>query len=269
MDVTFINMFIDTHTHLDFPEFKADLGDVLGRARAAGVEKIINIGVDLDTSKRSVELARHYPEIYATIGLHPHSSLDLDMEVRPFLTTLAVNKKVVAVGEIGLDYYYLKRSSQFAHYPSREEQIFCFEQMLDLAIELRLPVIIHSREAEADIYAILKSYAGSLRGVIHCFGGNYEFAKKMLDLNYLISFTGNISFKKTDQLFELISKVPLGSMMLETDCPYLAPEPYRSKRNEPAYVVEVAKKIAEIKRIPIETVANSTSKKAVQFFALT
>ncbi len=261
-------MYIDTHAHLDFPEFKNEIGSVIFRAKEAGVQHIINVGVDLGTSKRSVEIARHYPEIYASIGLHPHSSLELDMESRPYLTSLAEHKKVVAIGEIGLDYYYLKRSSRFANYPKREDQIFCFEQMLDLAIELGLPVIVHSREADADICAILKSYAGSLRGVIHCFSGNYEFAKKFLDMNFLISFTGNVTYKKNSEILETIKKIPLGSIMLETDCPYLSPEPYRGKRNEPAYVVEVAKKIAEIKKIPLVTVENSTSKKALHFFGI-
>lgn len=259
-------MYIDTHAHLDFPEFKGEIGSAIARAKSFGVEKIINVGVDLGTSKRSVEIARHYPEIYASVGLHPHSSLDLDMEVRPYLTDLAKNRKVIAVGEIGLDYYYLKRSSKFANYPKREDQIFCFEQMLDLALELRLPVIVHSREADADIYAILKSYSGALRGVIHCFSGDYEFAKKILDLNFLISFTGNITYSKSKDIEEVIKKTPLGSIMIETDCPYLAPELYRGERNEPAYVVEVAKKLAEIKQVPLATVENSTTKKAMQFF---
>jgi TatD DNase family protein len=261
-------MYIDTHAHLDFPEFKGEIGSAIARAKDVGVEKIINVGVDLGTSKRSVEIARHYPEVFASVGLHPHSSLDLDMEVRPYLTDLAKNRKVIAVGEIGLDYYYLKRSSKFANYPKREDQIFCFEQMLDLALELRLPVIVHSREAEADIYAILKSYSGALRGVIHCFSGDYEFAKKILDLNFLISFTGNITYSKSKDIEEVIKKTPLGSIMIETDCPYLAPELYRGERNEPAYVVEVAKKIAEIKQIPIATVEQSTSKKSLQFFGM-
>ncbi len=262
-------MFIDTHAHLNFPEYKGEVGAVIARAKSCGVGKIINVGVDLETSKKSVELARHYPEIYASIGLHPHSSLDLDMEVRPYLTTLAGHKKVVAVGEIGLDYYYLKRSSKFANCPKRDDQIFCFEQMLDLALELRLPVIVHSREADTDIYAILKSYSGALRGVIHCFSGDYDFAKKMLDLNFLISFTGNITYKKpNDEVLEAIKKIPLGSIMIETDCPYLAPEPYRGQRNEPAYVIEVAQKIADIKKIPLATVENSTTKKAIQFFGI-
>lgn len=260
-------MFIDTHVHLDFPEYKAEIGQVLGRAKDAGVEKVINVGVDLETSKKSLELARHYKEVFAAIGLHPHSAKELDLQTRPQLMTYAAHRKVVAVGEIGLDYYYLKRSSQFSHCPSREEQIFCFEQMLDLALELRLPVIIHSREADADLIALLKSYAGSLRGVVHCFAGDYEFARKILDLGFLISFTGNITFKKST-VSEVIEKIPLGSIMIETDSPLLCPEPFRGQRNEPMHVVEVAKKIAEIKNIALSEVETSTSKKATSFFKL-
>lgn len=258
-------MFIDTHVHLDFPEYKAEIGQVLGRAKDAGVGKFINVGVDLETSKKSLELARHYKEIYATVGLHPHSAKELDLETRPQLMTYAAHKKIVAVGEIGLDYYYLKRSSQFSHCPNREEQMFCFEQMLDLALELRLPVIVHSREADADLIAMLKSYAGSLRGVVHCFAGDYEFARKILDLGFLISFTGNITFKNST-IAPVIEKIPLGSIMIETDSPLLAPEPNRGKRNEPMNVVLVAEKIAEIKKITLEEVEISTTKKATSFF---
>ena len=261
-------MFVDTHAHLDFPEFKAEIGSMIGHANKAGVKKIINVGVDVESSKKSTEMSRHYPEIYAAVGIHPHSALDLDMEVRPTLTTFTGNRKVVAIGEIGLDYYYLKRSSQFARYPTRDEQIFCFEQMLDLAMELHLPVIIHSREAETDTLAILKSYKDSLRGVFHCFSGNYDFAKKILDIGFLISVTGNITYKKSEETQQAIKKIPLGSIMIETDCPYLAPEPYRGDRNEPAYVVEVAKKIADIKNIPLSEVERSTTKKAESFFRL-
>ena len=260
-------MFIDTHCHLDFPEFKGEIASCLERAKQVGVKKVINVGVDVESSKRSIDLARIYPEIYATVGIHAHSALDLDLEVRPILTTYAAHKKVVAVGEVGLDYYYLKRSSQFAKYPNREEQIFCFEQMLDLALELRLPVVIHSREAEADTLAVLKSYAGSLRGVMHCFSYDYDFAKRVLDLGLLLSFTGNITYKNSI-LDEVIEKIPLGSMMVETDAPYLTPEPLRGKRNEPANVIQVAKKIAEIKKISLVEVEETTTKKAEKFFGM-
>lgn len=262
-------MFIDTHCHLDFPEFKHEVSSILGRAKTAGVERIINVGVNVKSSKDSCDLARRYPEIYATIGLHPHSALDLDIGTRGELMKLAAQNKVVAVGEIGLDYYYLKRSSQFARYPSREEQIFCFEQMLDFAMETKLPVIVHCREAEADILAILKSYSGNIQGVLHCFSGNYDFAEKILDIGFAISFTGNVTYKNNLDAAEVIKKVPLGSIMIETDSPYLTPEPYRGKRNEPAYVVEAAKKIAEIKDLDLDIIELETTKKAKKFFKIT
>lgn len=261
-------MFIDTHAHLNFPEFGHEVSAVLGRAKEAAVGRIINVGVDVPTSKRSVELARRYPEVYATVGVHPHSALDLGIETRGELLAVSNHEKVVAVGEVGLDYYYLKRSSKFSHYPSREQQIFCFEQMLDFALETRLPVIIHNREADADILAILKSYNGALRGAVHCFSGDLDFAEKILDLGLAISFTGNITFRHTEELAEVVKRIPIGSIMIETDSPYLTPEPYRGKRNEPAYVVEVAKKIAQIKDLSLAEVEMETTKKARKLFGI-
>jgi TatD DNase family protein len=262
-------MFIDTHAHLDFPEYKNEVPAVLGRAKEAGVGNIINVGVDLETSKHSIDLARRYPEVYASVGLHPHSALDLDIETPGQLLTMASHDKVVAIGEIGLDYYYLKRSSKYANCPKREEQIFCFEQMLDLALETKLPTIIHTREADADILAILKTYQGGIRAVVHCFSGNYEFAEKILDMGFAISVTGIITFKNVDpDLIDAIKRVPLGSIMIETDSPYMTPEPNRGKRNEPKDVVEVAKRLAEIKGLPLEEVEQETTKKAKKFFGI-
>lgn len=261
-------MYIDTHAHLDFPEFKAETAALIGRAHEAGVDKILNVAVDLETSKSSTNLSRLYPEIYSTIGIHPHSAFDLDLQSRPYLMQLSAQKKVVAIGEIGLDYYYLKRSSKFAKYPKREDQIFCFEQMLDLSIELRLPVVIHCREAEDDLYAVLKSFQRDIRGVIHNFSGSMDFCRKILDLGMAVSFTGRITFKNNSDSFEVIKNTPLGSIMIETDCPYLAPEPHRGQRNEPAYVVEVAKEIARIKDLPLSEVEIQTTKKAETLFRM-
>lgn len=261
-------MFIDTHAHLDFPEFKHEIADIIGRANEANVGKIINCGVDIDTSKKSWELSRKYPEVFAACGVHPHCANDVDMQTRTALMDLAYRPKVVAIGEVGLDYYYLKRASKFANYPDRNKQMFCFEQMLDTALELRYPVIIHSREAEADTLAVLKGYSRGLRGVVHCFSGNYEYAKKILDLGFLISFTGTITYKNNYDLLDVVKRVPLGSMMLETDCPYLSPEPYRGKRNESSYLVMIAKKIAEVKSISLAEVEQTTTKKATSFFKL-
>lgn len=262
-------MFIDTHAHLNFPEFKTEVPAVLGRAKEAGVEKIINVGIDLDTSKQSLDLARKYPEVYATVGFHPHCSKELDIESRGRLIAMSNHEKVVAIGEIGLDYYFLKRSSKYANYPTRDEQLFCFEQMLDLALETGLPAIIHSREADADILGILKSYHGQLRAVLHCFSGGWDFAEKVLDLGFAVSFTGIITFKNVDpDILEAVKKIPLGSIMVETDCPYITPEPYRGKRNEPAHVLKVAQKIAEIKGVSVTEVEQETTKKAIKFFGI-
>ena len=261
-------MFIDTHAHLDFPEFKTEVSAVLGHAKEVGVERVINVGIDVDSSKHSLDLARKYPEIYASVGFHPHCANDLNIESKGQLITYLNHEKTVAVGEIGLDYYYLKRSSQYAHYPNRAQQIFCFEQMLDLALETNLPAIIHCREAAPDILAILKSYRGQLRAVIHCFSENWDFADKVLDLGFAISFTGNITYKNPD-IVEAIRRIPLGSIMIETDSPYMPPEPYRGKRNEPAYVVEVARKIAQIKNVSLAEVERETTHKAMKFFGIT
>lgn len=261
-------MLIDTHCHLDMKEFRHEVASILSRAKEKGVEKVINVGNDMKSSKDSIDLARRYPEIFATVGIHPEASKELDIETRGQLLEYAKHDKVVAIGEIGLDYYYLKRSSQYAHYPTREEQIFCFEQMLDLALETNLPVVIHNRESDADLLAILKSYAGSLRGVVHCFSGNLDFANKILDLGFAISFTGNITFKNNRDIATVIERVPIASIMVETDAPFLAPEPYRGKRNEPAYVLEVARKIAEIKKMCLAEVEMETSRKARKLFKL-
>lgn len=260
-------MLIDTHAHLDLKEFKHEVASVLSRARQRGVEKIINVGIDAKSSKDSVDLARRYPEIYAAVGIHPDAADTLNIETQAELGNLLGHEKVVAIGEIGLDYYYLKRSSKYSHVPSREQQIFCFEQMLDFALETKLPVIVHSRESDADMLAILKSYKGALRGVMHCFSGDYSYAEKIIDLGFAVSFTGNITFKNANSdLLNAIKRIPIGSIMVETDSPFLSPEPERGKRNEPANVIEVARKIAEIKDISLAQVELETSKKAIKLF---
>ena len=259
-------MLIDTHAHLDMKEFKHEVSAILSRAKTVGVEKVISVGTDPDSSKAAIDLARRYPEIYATVGMHPDAANLLDIETRSYVSDLATHDKVVAIGEIGLDYYYLKRSSKYARYPKREEQIFCFEQMLDIALEHQKPVVIHTREAEADTIAILKSYGGSLKGVVHCFCGDWGFAEKILDLGMAISFTGNITFKNNSGIAHVIKRLPIGSIMVETDAPFLTPEPHRGKRNEPSFVIEVARKIAEIKGMSLAEVEMETIKKACKLF---
>jgi len=260
-------VLIDTHAHLDFKDFKHEVASVLSRARQRGVTKVINVGIDAKSSKDSVDLARRYPEIYAAVGIHPEAADTLNLETQAELVHFLTQEKVVAIGEIGLDYYHLKRSSKYANRPTREEQMFCFEQMLDLALETHLPVIVHSRESEADTLAILKSYKGAICGVMHCFSGDINYAEKIIDMGFAISFTGNITFKNADQeLLNAVKRIPLGSIMVETDSPFLAPEPDRGKRNEPANVINVARKIAEIKELSLAEIEAETTKKACKLF---
>lgn len=249
---------IDTHAHLNFSNFADTTPQhIIERAKNAGVTKIINIGADLKTSQESVELAKQFSEIYATVGIHPHDAQSVNDNAISQLKELAKNTKVVAIGEIGLDY--------FKYDGNRDIQKNAFRKLLTLAKELDLPVIIHDRDAHADILTILKE-TKITKGVVHCFSGDIEFATKILDLGFLISFTGNITFPKAQNLQDVVKFVPLNKLMVETDCPFLAPVPHRGKRNEPAYVIEIAKIISKIKNISLEKIANITSKTALQFF---
>jgi TatD DNase family protein len=274
---------IDTHCHLNFRAFKDDTAEVIARAKLAGVNSIINVGSQYKTSERAVKLAQENDNLYAAIGLHPIHLFEqeVDEEEIHFKTKAEIfnpakykklfanNKRVVAIGECGLDYY------RFPENVAKEEvkikQIELFEQHIKLASELNLPIIIHSRESYDDIFQVLeKSIKQGLlpkRGVSHCFVGTEEQAKKFLDLGFLLSFTGIITFKNVgSSLLKIIKETPLEKIMIETDAPYLAPQAYRGTRNEPAYVVEVAKKLAEIKDIELEEVDRATTANAKLLF---
>lgn len=257
---------IDTHAHLNFPEFEGEIAAALGRAFRVGVSKIINIGTDQKTSKESVDLARKYPEIFATIGLHPHHAKEFSIENLEKFFVLLAKEKVVAVGEIGLDFYPLGKTSRYSSYPNKEEQKITFVQMLKLAQDSKLPVILHCREAYPEMLSVLRNEGIKGPGVIHCFSGTPKEAKEFLDLGFFISFTGNITYSKERD--EVVKEVPIEKILLETDCPYLTPEPYRGKRNEPAYIVEIARKIAEIKKttlIEIEKITTQNTEKLFVF----
>jgi TatD DNase family protein len=256
---------IDTHAHLNFPEFKGEISAALSRAKKVGVFKIINIGTDLETSLESVNLARKYPEIFASIGVHPHHAKDFSIESLEKFFVLASKDKVVAIGEIGLDFYPFGKTSRYSSYPSKEEQKMTFIQMLKLAQDCQLPMILHCREAYQDMLSVLRNEGIKGPGVIHCFSGTPKEAKEFLDLGFFISFTGNITYSKERD--EVVKEVPLEKILLETDCPYLAPEPYRGKRNEPAYVIEVAKKVAEIKNLALIEIEKITTQNAEKLFA--
>ncbi len=252
-------MFIDTHCHLDFPEFNPDRGEVIQRAKQEGIDCIINIGSSLQGTKASLELAKRYDFIYATAGIHPHEADKFNPDIRDSLEALAKKDKVVAIGEIGLDYY--------KNYSKAENQKQLFISLLKLAKDLGKPVVIHSRQALSDTLTLLK---GSLpqKAVVHCFSGDENFLKECLDLGFFISFTCNLTYRKADNLRKLVKIMPQERLLLETDAPFLPPEGLRGRRNEPIYVKSLAQEIARIKEISIEEVAKITSENARNFFGL-
>ncbi len=257
-------MLIDTHTHLDFKEFDPDQDQVIKRAFSSGIEKIINVSCNLERSKNSIELAKKYGDIYATVGVHPHDLGKYEVEsLKSELGKLAKEDKVVAIGEIGLDYYRIEKEED------KQRQIEGFKIQFDLAQKLNLPVIIHCRNAFEDLLEILKGVSDLPRGVTHCFSGTLHYAKQFLDLGFLISFTGSITYARPQgEILKVVKEIPLDKIMVETDCPYLAPVPHRGERNEPAYVRHMAEKIAEIKGIDFEEVAKKTTENAIKLFNL-
>jgi TatD DNase family protein len=256
-------MFTDSHAHLDGPEFDADREAVLERAQAAGVSVILNVGTGDPHSgafERAVEFGRAHENIYTAIGTHPHDARLYDDSVEEKIKTLVQNERVIAWGEIGLDFHYDNSP--------RAVQIDVFKRQLRAARECDLPVIIHTREAESETIEILRSeYAGTKRGgIFHCFSGSLELAQAALELGFMISFSGILTFKTADDLREVAQHVPLARMLVETDCPYLSPIPYRGKRNEPAYVIEVARTLGELYDVELEAMGYLTSDNFRRFF---
>jgi TatD DNase family protein len=257
-------MFIDSHAHIDGPEFDTDRDEVLRRARDAGVESILNVGTGDPHSgafERAIEFGSKQQSVYTAIGTHPHDANKYDQAAEDKIKTLLSDgERVIAWGEIGLDFHYDNSP--------REQQIQAFCKQLRAAREVDLPVIIHTREAEQETVAILQEeYAGASRkGVFHCFTGTTELAERGLELGFMISFSGILTFKKADDLRETARRVPLDRLLIETDCPYLAPIPYRGKRNEPAYVVEVARCLADVHQITVEALAEATSHNFAELF---
>jgi TatD DNase family protein len=232
-------MLIDTHTHLDDTRYNDDRDAMIARAREAGVASFVSIGCDLETSRAAVALAGQYPFVYASVGVHPHEVKHIGDGWYDEFRLLARNRKVVAYGEIGLDYHY-------NHSPPKVQRDR-FREQIQLARELKLPVIVHTREAQEDTIAILKEEkASDVGGVFHCFSGDAWLAKDALDLGFYLSFSGILTFHSATMLREIAKNTPLDRVLIETDCPYLTPVPYRGKRNEPAYVTEVAKQLAAI-----------------------
>lgn len=254
-------MLIDTHCHLDFKDFDRDRDDVLKRAAAEGVKYIINIGSSPEGSKRSLELADKYEQLFASIGIHPHEASLADERAISEFRGMARHKKVVAIGEVGLDYY--KSES------SRDIQKDAFRRFVRLAAELNLPLIIHNREAGLDTLSILKEETGGkARGVMHCFSGNAEFLGQCLKLGLLVSFACNLTFKNAKNLRLVFAETPLERLLLETDAPFLAPQVLRGRRNEPSYLKHLLEDMAKIKDIPKEKIEKVTTENAVNFFGM-
>ena len=263
--------FFDTHAHLDSPDFEADLPQVIERAQAAGITPIISIGTDLESSASAIKLAERFPSVFAAVGWHPGHVTAAPSDVRPELRELAKHPKVVAVGETGLDYYRLPSAQNDGtpaddeHYKHRQAELF--KQQLEVAAEAGLNCVIHQRgDCFNDTVELLSPFAERVRGVFHCFAGDANTMRRVLTLGSIVSFTGITTFKNAQSVRDTVATTPLGKFMLETDCPYLAPVPYRGKRCEPAYVKEISETVAKVKGCSLEQLSTATCGTAKEFF---
>jgi TatD DNase family protein len=253
-------MLVDSHCHLDFPEFAPELAEVVARAHAAGVETCVSIGTTLAGFPRVREVAEQFANVFCSVGIHPHDAAKEPLDNAKALIERAQYQKVVGIGETGLDYYY-------GHSP-RDAQIANFRAHIAAARETGLPLIVHTRDAEDDTIAILREEMGQglFTGLIHCFTGTQHLADAALDLGFLISVSGIMTFKKSDALRAVLQTVPLESFLVETDAPYLAPMPHRGKRNEPALVIHTAKRLSELKGVETSVMADATSRNFFRLF---
>jgi TatD DNase family protein len=287
-------MFYDTHAHLDYPDYAPDLPEVVARAQAAGITKIISIGTSLDSSERAIRLAEKFPNVYAAVGWHPTEAEKAPSDLRPALREFARHPKVVAIGETGLDYHHLKKVGQAsrlsnervstsnaslrsadgqdacptladdARYKQRQAEIF--QQQLEVAAEFGLNCVIHQRDSFDDTLVQMKPFIGKTRGVFHCFGETVERMNQVFETGSLVSFTGIVTFKNAQNVRDAVAAAPMDRFMLETDCPYLAPVPFRGKRCEPAYVKEISEIVAQVKNCPLDELSTATCKMALEFF---
>ena len=248
---------IDVHAHLDAFE---DVKDVIKEAKKRGVKKIVTAGYNLLSSKRSMKIANEFDGVYAVVGVHPENVEEVDKNYLEDLKSLAINKKVVGIGEIGLDYHFTTET--------KEKQKKMFIDQIELANNLGLPIVVHSRDAMGDTLEILKTHTPKFGGLMHCYSGSIESAKELLKLNFSFSFGGGCTFKNAKNVCAVIENLPLEKIMLETDCPYLAPVPHRGERNEPKYIPLIAEKIAELKNVSLEEVVNETTENAEKLFNL-
>src|SRR6266478_5841953 len=278
--------FYDTHAHLDYPEFAQELPQVIARAEAAGITKIISIGTDLESSKRAIKLAEQFPNVFAVVGWHPSNAMEAPTDFRPALRELAQQQKVVAVGETGLDYHRLPSASLnpkaqmpgAPHAPNaggqeedercKKKQAELFRQHLEVAAELSLNCVIHQRDSLQDTLAQLQPFADRVRGVFHCFANDAATMRQIIAMGSLVSFTGILTFKNGQNIRDTLTATALDQFMLETDCPYLAPVPYRGKRCEPAYVKEISEVAAQVKGCSLQELSAATCATAERVFGL-
>jgi TatD DNase family protein len=254
-------MLIDSHCHLDDSQFANDLEETIARARNAGIVAILTAGVNVESSRAAVEIAKTYENVYAVVGIHPHEAQSCNANALQVIRDLAHREKVVGIGEIGLDFHYQDGAP-------RELQVQALNAQLDLADDLGKPVVIHDRDAHDAILGTIKKRGGKPRGILHCFSGDLAMAREAVELGYLISFSGTVTFQNAGSLRETLRELPLEHVVIETDAPYLSPHPYRGKRNEPTNVARVAEKIAEIKNIPVDTVQETTTRNMELLFSL-
>jgi len=263
-------VFYDTHAHLDFPDFASDLDAVIGRAGEAGIEKIVCIGTDFESSRGAIRIAESHANVFAAVGWHPSHVTEAPADIRAELRQLAAHPKVVAIGETGLDYYRLP-SKKEGGTPEDDErykarQGVLFEQQLEVAAEFGLNVVIHQRECLEEAIAQFTPYAGRIRAVFHCFANDAATMRRIIDLGSVVSFTGILTFKNGQNIRETLAATPPGHFMFETDCPYLAPVPFRGKRCEPAYVKHTAETAAAVKNCSLEELSQATCETAKGFF---
>jgi TatD DNase family protein len=264
-------MFYDTHAHLDYPDFAEDIEQVVERARAAGITRIYSIGTDFESSARAIQLSERFDGVYATVGWHPSDAERAPDDLRPVLRELAMHPKVMAIGEIGLDYHRLpsKKSggnkADDERYKSKQEQ--CFRQQLELAAELGLNCVVHQRDCFNETLAIMREFSGRAKGVFHCFVNPPEDVGRVLEIGSFVSFTGVLTFKNAQVVRDALNAAPAGTFMLETDAPFLAPMPFRGKRCEPAHVKEIATVAAQVKKISLQELSRVTCAAADAFFS--
>ncbi|HWW01049.1 MAG TPA: TatD family hydrolase [Candidatus Acidoferrum sp.] len=262
--------FYDTHAHLDYPDFAVELPQIVERAAVAGITKIITIATDLDSSRRTLQLAERFPSVFAAVGWHPSDASEAPDDLRPALRDLAKHPKVVALGETGLDYHRLpSQKPEFTVADDiryKQKQAAIFNQHLEVAAELGLNCVIHQRDSLEDTLTVFQPYANRVRGVFHCFANDTATMRRILALGSLVSFTGILTFKNGQNIRDTLAATPLDQFMLETDSPFLAPVPYRGKRCEPAYVKEISEVAAQVKGCSLDELSKASCEIAERFF---